>query len=67
MMSNEDLCGLVGKTIKDVLAGKTEPGVARSVFDGARTYISVAEAGAVETLQEEVAELRSLIAMRGTA
>jgi hypothetical protein len=67
VMSNDELRGLVGLTIKGVLAGQVEPGVARSVFDGARTYITVAEAGAVEAMQAQVDELRALMAMRGSA
>src|SRR5215212_7464173 len=50
MMTTDELCGLVGLTMKGALSGRIEPGVARSVFDGARTYVTVSEAGAVETL-----------------
>ena len=67
LLTNQELQGLIGKTIADVRAGTIEPGVARSVFDGARTYVAVAEAGAVETLQNQVDELRALIARRGSA
>jgi len=44
-----------------------EPGVGSSVASLARAYVAVTEAGAVETLEREVAELRDLIATRGSA
>src|SRR5829696_5803806 len=47
VMTNDELRGLVGLTMKGVLSGRIEPGVARAVFDGARTYTTVEEAGAV--------------------
>jgi hypothetical protein len=67
MLTNQELQGLVGKTIREVLDGTTEPGVARSVFDGARTYITVAEAGAFEELTRRLDELEALARRGGVA
>ena len=67
VLSNDELRGVVGITIAKVLQGTVEPGVGSSVASLARAYVAVTEAGAVETLQAQVDELRSLIAARGTA
>src|SRR5688572_16501470 len=67
VLTNDELLGFVGLSIKGVLAGKIEPGVANSVANLARAYIVVEEAGAVEAMQAQVAELRALIAARGSA
>ncbi len=67
VMTNDELRGLVGLTIKGVLAGRVEPGIGNSVAALSRAYVAVTEAGAVETLQAQVDELRSLIATRGSA
>jgi len=67
VMTNDELRGLVGLTIKGVLAGRVEPGIGNSVAALSRAYVAVTEAGAVETLQAQVDELRDLIAMRGSA
>jgi hypothetical protein len=67
VMTNDELRGLVGLTIKGVLAGRVEPGIGNSVAALSRAYVAVTEAGAVETLEREVAELRDLIAARGMA
>jgi hypothetical protein len=67
VMTNEELLGLVGVTIKAVLSGRVEPGIGNSVASLSKAYIAIAEAGAVETLQAEVNELRDLIASRGMA
>jgi hypothetical protein len=57
----------LGLTIAKVLNGVVEPGVGSSVASLARAYVAVTEAGAVETLQTEVEELRALITRRGSA
>src|SRR5687768_11864892 len=67
VLSNDQLRGVLGVTIAKVLKGDVEPGVGSSVASLARAYVSVTEAGAVETLQAQVDELRSLIATRGSA
>lgn len=48
VMTNDELRGLVGLTIKGVLAGRVEPGIGRAVFDGARTYVAITEATELE-------------------
>jgi len=67
VLSNDDLRGVLGLTIAKVLQGTVEPGVGSSVASLARAYVLVTEAGAVETLQAQVDELRALIAARGSA
>src|SRR5215210_7678984 len=67
VMTTDELRGLVGLTIKGVLAGRVEPGIGNSVAALSRAYVAVTEAGAVETLQAQVDELRALIAARGSA
>ena len=67
VLSSDQLRGVLGLTIAKVLNGAVEPGVGSSVASLARAYVAVTEAGAVETLQAQVDELRDLIAARGTA
>ena len=67
VLSNDELRGVLGITIAKVLNGNVEPGVGSSVASLARAYVAVTEAGAVEVLEAQVAELRSLIGTRGTA
>jgi hypothetical protein len=67
VLSTDELRGVLGITIAKVLRGDVEPGVGSSVASLARAYGAVTEAGAVETLQAQVDELRSLIAARGSA
>ena len=67
VLSNDELRGVLGITIAKVLRGDVEPGVGSSVASLARAYVAVTEAGAVESLQAEVDELRLLIASRGLA
>ena len=67
VLSNDQLRGVLGVTIAKVLSGAVEPGVGSSVASLARAYVAVTEAGAVETLQVEVEELRALISRRGSA
>ena len=67
VLTNTELRGVLGITIARVLRGTVEPGVGSSVASLARAYVAVTEAGAVETLQAQVDELRSLIASRGIA
>jgi len=67
VLSADELRGVLGKTLKDVISGELEPAVGNAAASIARAYIAVTEAGAVETLQAQVDELRSLIAARGSA
>src|SRR4051794_10283338 len=67
VMTNDELRGLVGLTIRGVLAGRVEPGIGNSVAALSRAYVAVTEAGAVETLQAQVGELRALMTGRGSA
>jgi Family of unknown function (DUF5763) len=67
VMTTDELRGVVGFTIKGVLAGRIEPGIGNSVAALSRAYVAVTEAGAVETLQAQVDELRALISLRGSA
>jgi hypothetical protein len=67
VLSNDQLRGVLGVTIAKVLSGAVEPGVGSSVASLARAYVAVTEAGAVETPQAQVDELRDLIAARGSA
>jgi hypothetical protein len=66
-LSADELRGVLGKALQDVISGALEPGVGTAAASIARAYVAVTEVGAVETLQTEVDELRSLIAARGTA
>ena len=67
VLTIDELRGLLGQTIKAVIAGRVEPGVGNSVAALSRAYVVVNEAGAVETLEAQVNELRALIAARGSA
>ncbi len=67
VLTTDELRGVLGITIAKVLNGAVEPGVGSAVASLARAYVVVAEAGAVESLQAEVAELRGLVAARGLA
>ena len=67
VLSTDDLRGVLGKTLKDVISGDLEPAVGNAAASIARAYVAVTEAGAVETLQAQVDELRALIARRGSA
>jgi hypothetical protein len=48
VMTNDELRGLVGLTIKGVLAGRVEPGVGNCVANLSRSYIAITEAGELE-------------------
>jgi hypothetical protein len=63
----DELRGVLGTALKDVLAGRLEPGPANAAAALARSYLAVSEASAVESLERDVAELRDLIAARGSA
>jgi hypothetical protein len=67
VLSTDDLRGMLGKTLKDVISGELEPAVGNAAAAIARAYVAVTEAAAVETLQAQVVELRALIAARGSA
>jgi hypothetical protein len=67
VLSTDELRGVLGKTLKDVISGDLEPAVGNAAASIARAYVAVTEAGAVETLQTEVEELRAMIAARGSA
>ena len=60
VMTNTELLGLVGLTINAVLSGRVEPGIGNSVASLAKAYIAVAEAGAVERIEERLAELEAM-------
>jgi hypothetical protein len=67
ILSLDEIRALLGNALKDVLSGKLEPGPANAAAAIARSYLAATEASAVESLQAEVDELRSLIARRGLA
>jgi hypothetical protein len=67
VITTDELRGLVGLTIKGVLGGRIEPGIGRAVFDGARTYAVVTEAGAVDELTRRLDELEALARRGGVA
>lgn len=48
VMTNDELRGLVGLTIRGVLAGRVEPGVGNSVANLSRAYVAITEAGELE-------------------
>ncbi len=67
VLSNEELRGVVGITIKRVLTGATEPAIGNSVAALARAYVAVAEAGGIEDLQRRLNEIEAALPRRGTA
>lgn len=67
VLTVNEVRGLLGKALRDVLAGTLEPGPANAAAAIARSYLAACEASAVEALERDVAELRSLIAARGLA
>jgi hypothetical protein len=48
VMTTDELRGLVGLTIRGVLAGKVEPGVGNSVANLSRAFVAITEAGELE-------------------
>ena len=54
VLSTDDLRGMLGKTLKDVIGGELEPAVGNAAASIARAYVAVTEAGAVETLQAQI-------------
>ena len=62
ILTADELRGLVGLTIRGVLANKVEPGVGNSVANLARAYVAVTEATEHE---ERLAELERLAAVQG--
>ena len=67
LLSTRELQGVLGLTIGEVRAGSIEVGVANAIANLARAYMSVSEASGVEALEQDVAELRELVAARGLA
>lgn len=67
VLTNDELKGLVGVTIKRVLTGATEPAIGNSIAALSRAYVAVSEAGAVEAMQRRLDELEALAARRGSA
>ena len=60
VLTSEELRGVVGITIKRVLAGATEPAVGNSVANLARAYVAVTEATA---LADEVAAIKEALGL----
>ena len=67
VLTNEELRGLVGVTIKRVLAGAAEPAIGNSVAALARAYVAVAEAGALEELGRRLDDLEAAARRGGAA
>jgi hypothetical protein len=59
-MGHDEVLRWVGLSIKGVLSGRIEPGVANAVANLARAYIAVREAGAVEDLTQRLDELERM-------
>lgn len=62
VMTNDELLQFVGLSVKGVLSGRVEPGVANAVANLARAYVTVRESGAVEDLAQRLDELERLAA-----
>ncbi len=62
VMTTDELRGLLGLTLKGVIAGRVEPGVGNAAANLARSIVAVAEAGAVEDLQRRLDELEAMAA-----
>jgi hypothetical protein len=58
-MSHDELLGFVSLSIKGVLGGKVEPGVANAVANLARAFVTVA---GVAEFEQQLAELRRDVA-----
>ena len=56
--------GLLGTTLRAVIAGRLEPGVGNAVASLARAAMAVRDAGEVERLAGEVDELKAMLARR---
>ena len=65
-MTADELHAWLGIVFKRVIVGQVEPNVATAAASVAKAMVAVAEAGAVERLEERLAELERLAA-RGTA
>src|SRR4051794_28371415 len=61
ILTMDEVRGLLGVAMRDVLAGTLEPGPANAAAAIARSYLAASEAAAVETLQAQVDELRDLM------
>lgn len=57
VLTTEQLRGVLGKTLQDVISGKLEPAVGNAAASLARAYVAVTEAGAVEELTQRLDEL----------
>jgi hypothetical protein len=66
-MDREEIDLLLGVVLQGVLVGSFTPGQATAAATVAKAMLAVREAGALEALQAQVAELRALAAQRGLA
>lgn len=64
LLSIDELRGVMGKALTDVIAGNLEPGPANAAAALARVYLLTTEAAAVERIEERLGELER-IAARG--
>jgi hypothetical protein len=62
VLSVNDLRGVIGRTIRRVLGGEIEPGVANAIANLSRVALAAAEQSALADLQERIAELEALTA-----
>lgn len=56
-MTPDEVLACLGNSIKGVLAGEIEPGVANSVANLSRAFVAVREASALERIEERLADL----------
>jgi hypothetical protein len=63
-MTTAEVSGWLGVVFRQVITGKTEPGVASAAAAVARAMIAVNEAGAVERLEARIGELEHRAARR---
>ena len=67
VLSTDQLRGVLGKTLKDVISGELEPAVGNAAATIARALIAVSEAAAIEELTRRLDELEATARRGGAA
>ena len=62
VLTTDELRGVLGKTLKDVISGELEPAVGNAAASIARAYVAVTESGALEDLARRMDDLERLAA-----
>jgi len=66
-LTPQEIGGLLGKALRDVLSGKAEAGVVNAAANVARAIVAVREATALDELAAEVETLKTALRRGGAA